>query len=353
MIELERDERDRFLAHAHKTTHTSRTLLTFGLPLLFLVGWLRDLAVMPDDADQALLRRGVLVAALLLCAWLIQWRRLRIGREIAGIAYVCLYSIGICMTTLAEPSRFSLTHVAAMLMIIILLPYAFRPTVMVGTLLALVAPLVLLLVLFDASPALWFAYLAYVLVGCVVGLAQRRAYLDSALDIFQLRKRLLARLHIDPLTGVLNRNGWDAQVRKHMLGRDGPRAPLCIAYFDLDNFKSINDLIGHAAGDVVLQSAAEVIASESGRAEAVARLGGEEFVALLPGVTEDDAYRYAERIRQAVERRAGPVAMTLSAGVAQHSEGESLEALMGRADVALLEAKRLGRNRVRRASDAR
>lgn len=350
MIGLDPGERERFFAYAYRTTHDSRTLLSFGLPLLFLVGWLRDYAVMPDLADQTLLRRLLLVSALLGLAAVIRWRGLRHWREVAGVAYVCLYSAGITMTTLAEPARFSLTHVAAMLMTIILLPHALRPVAMVATLVALAAPLGFMLDAFDASPSLWIAYAAFVLVGSTVGLAQRRAYLDSALGIFELRKRLLARLQLDALTGTLNRDGWAAQLRLHMQRNAAENRPVSVVYFDLDHFKAINDRVGHATGDEVLRCTADVIRLQSRPGELVARLGGEEFVALLPGTTEADAFRYADRIRGAIERHAGAVPMTLSAGVAQHQAGAQLETTIERADAALLEAKRLGRNRVVRAS---
>ncbi len=350
MIELQRDERDRFFAYAYRTTQTSRTLLTFGLPLLFMAGWLRDYATIPEIASLTFYRRLLLVSILLALAWIIRRRRIDGWSEIAGIAYVCLYSTGMIMTTLVEPERFSLIHVAAMLMVIILLPHALRPAVMAGTVIALVVPLVVLLVMFDASPTLWFAYLAYIVVGCAIALAQRRAYLDSALDIFQLRKRLLSRLHLDPLTAVFNRDGWDSRVQLQLQRSAVAGTPVSVAYFDIDRFKAINDLAGHAAGDEVLRTAATIIREQSRPDEIVARLGGEEFVALLPGTDEEGAYRYAERIRTAIEGRAVPFAITISAGVAMHDPAHSLVTTMERADVALLEAKRRGRNRVVRAS---
>lgn len=351
MIGLDASERDRFFAYAYLTTRNSRRPLSYGLPLLFLAGWLRDYVVMTGpDANVMLAKRGLLVAALFLFAWLSHLRSIGAWRELAGVAYVCAYSTGIVMTTLAEPARLSLAHVAAMLMTIILLPHAFRPLTTVGVILALALPLFLMMLLLASPPMLWLAYLLYSLVGIGIGLAQRRAYLDSALDLFQLRKRLLARLHVDSLTGALNREGWQVHAQRHVTRSQHDGSPLSLVYFDLDHFKTINDQQGHAVGDRILQAAAATMLAQCRPGELLARLGGEEFVTLLPGTDEAGAYHYAERIRLAIAGLDGPAALTLSAGVAEHSHHASLDLTIVRADTAMLEAKRRGRNLVLRAS---
>jgi len=122
-------------------------------------------------------------------------------------------------------------------------------------------------------------------------------------------------------------------------------------YFDLDHFKQINDREGHAEGDKILCTAVNIMRSSSRPGEVLARLGGEEFVSLLPDADEHAAWKYAERIRKAIEHHPGRISMTISAGVAEAMPHDTLETLVTRADNAMLEAKRRGRNQVLRASE--
>ncbi len=112
---LDRGERRNFFIHACRNTAASRTALTFGLPLLFLIGWARDYVVSPALAVDTLPRRLLLVSLLMATALLIRTRLRAHWREAALVGYACVFSGGIAMTTLAEPERMSLTHVAAVL----------------------------------------------------------------------------------------------------------------------------------------------------------------------------------------------------------------------------------------------
>jgi len=162
----------------------------------------------------------------------------------------------------------------------------------------------------------------------------------------------------DHLTKTFNRQYiMDALLReKARADRTGRTFSVCI--FDLDRFKSLNDSHGHLAGDRVLA----VFANRARRAlramdainptrfrRALGRLGGEEFLAILPGTEVDGALRCAERVREAVARH--PVdrelEITVSAGVAEYRRGETIPELLTRADQAMYAAKRSGRNRVR------
>jgi len=352
MIGLQGDELERFFIYAYKINRHTRTLITFGIPVLFVVGGLREALVLNDANISMLLRRGWLVAALFLCAWLIQKRHALYWRELAGIAWSLLCSIGLMLTTVNEPARLSLIHVVITLKCILLLPHALRPLTALGTLLALVLPLVVTLHVYQATPDVWLAYLTFVVVGGMIGLIQRRAQLESALDLFQLRQRLLARLHTDSLTGILNREGWKIHAQHQIQRGAAQGGGYSVAFFDLDRFKHINDREGHATGDQMLRVAAQAMLAHSPPGHVLARFGGEEFVALLPNTDETAAWEYAEHIRQAIECCPNnQVKMTTSAGVAQAEAGEALESALTRADAAMLEAKRRGRNQVLRASD--
>ena len=134
--------------------------------------------------------------------------------------------------------------------------------------------------------------------------------------------------------------------------RDG--SPFSLAIVDLDHFKNVNDTWGHAAGDEVLKALAETFRRALRPADVFGRFGGEEFVALLPAADADDAADIAERLRRLTEESAiatpeGVIRVTLSAGHTTALPGDSPDDLLRRADSALYESKRSGRNRVSRA----
>ncbi len=159
----------------------------------------------------------------------------------------------------------------------------------------------------------------------------------------------------DPLTGVLNRRGFSQAAAVMMERSRGSMGPVSVLSFDLDHFKSINDRWGHAAGDAVLQLFATVVRKTMRADDIIGRLGGEEFVAILPS-TLTDAAAVAERVRAAFAAAGGvldgrQIAATVSAGVACGSPFTAVEALIARADAALYRAKMQGRDRVETADE--
>jgi len=172
----------------------------------------------------------------------------------------------------------------------------------------------------------------------------------AAYLIFRARERvayLLADLteavRRDPLTGLLNRRGFeeafDLEIERCL--RNGSTLGLVVA--DIDRFKSVNDALGHGAGDAALRRVGELICRAKRRFDSVARTGGEEFALVVPDTDEHGAYMLAERIRTSMEREAK---LTVSLGVAccpRH--GTTTDSLLEAADEALYAAKRLGRNR--------
>jgi diguanylate cyclase (GGDEF)-like protein len=152
----------------------------------------------------------------------------------------------------------------------------------------------------------------------------------------------------DPLTGAMNRRGFDRQLAARTQRDRAHRVPFCLVMIDVDHFKSINDGFGHAQGDAVLQQLAGLLPSALRPDDVLARFGGEEFVALLTGCELADGLLVAEKLRSAVEQHdfglGRPV--TASFGVARWNETESPKALLEAADANLYIAKNAGRNLV-------
>ncbi len=155
----------------------------------------------------------------------------------------------------------------------------------------------------------------------------------------------------DALTGVYNRRGLlqlgDFELRRaRRINR-----PFCAMIFDIDHFKRVNDHYGHKVGDEVLQKLAERCQKTSRTVDLISRYGGEEFVILLPETNLDSARRVAERLRQFIMNEPFPTSegalrITISLGVSEAKETDTLHTLIERADVALYKAKNAGRNRV-------
>jgi diguanylate cyclase (GGDEF)-like protein len=168
------------------------------------------------------------------------------------------------------------------------------------------------------------------------------------LDILEERSGLISRLELlattDELTGVFNRRGWEDALTREMARSLRDSAPLYVALFDLDDFKRYNDAHGHQAGDELLRRTATEWSSRLRATDILARYGGEEFALVFPTHPPETALMVVERLRAAMASE-----ITCSAGVACWNRVESAEELVGRADGALYEAKRAGRDRTVRA----
>lgn len=156
---------------------------------------------------------------------------------------------------------------------------------------------------------------------------------------------------IDPLTGVKNRRSFDEELSRCFAQRQRQGTHFSLILIDIDHFKKFNDVYGHLAGDLVLRSVAQTLASTFREMDLVCRYGGEEFAVICPGSRLLEAAAAAERIRQAVAAKSvvlkeGTVQVTVSLGAAEVGSGEIADGLIQRADDALYSAKRAGRNRV-------
>jgi diguanylate cyclase len=166
-------------------------------------------------------------------------------------------------------------------------------------------------------------------------------------------RRLSDEVSTDALTQVANRRGlaraFDQETARVL--RDGvDEAPLAVGLIDIDNFKKLNDSLGHAAGDVALQSLAARVKEWLRPVDHIARFGGEEFVLLLPGTPVADAQQILTRLQRRLSaslfmHEGQEVFVTFSAGVTGWRPGETVEAALARADEGLYEAKRTGKNR--------
>jgi diguanylate cyclase len=158
-------------------------------------------------------------------------------------------------------------------------------------------------------------------------------------------------VHEDQLTGVLNRRGMDETFQRELTRNDRSGGPLCVALLDIDNFKKLNDTLGHQAGDQALVHLAHVIKESLRPADSVARYGGEEFVIILPDTSLKEGVEAVERLQRELTKKYflnnnDRVLVTFSAGVALRNETEDQEDLIGRADKAMYIAKHTGKNRV-------
>lgn len=166
--------------------------------------------------------------------------------------------------------------------------------------------------------------------------------------VTQLVSRLSEAALTDTLTGLRNRLALDRELHAEVERTHKSGAPLSVVIGDLDYFKSVNDRLGHRAGDEALVRAASVLLRHRRGGDCMARTGGEEFTILLPGATEHEAYLLAEKIRTAVEHefRSDPAVLTFSFGVATFPDhGGTADSVLEAADQALYAAKALGRNR--------
>lgn len=163
--------------------------------------------------------------------------------------------------------------------------------------------------------------------------------------------RLVVSANMDALTGVPNRRGFFLKAERVLERSRHEQAPVAVAMFDLDRFKSVNDTFGHATGDRVLQTFVEVCATALRPGDLFGRVGGEEFAALMPGSGIEAGLAIAERVRKAMAE-AGAVIdgvainCTVSGGVASGIAAEDVHTLLREADAGLYKAKTLGRNRI-------
>lgn len=180
---------------------------------------------------------------------------------------------------------------------------------------------------------------------------------ESKSEVERLQQELLnarSEALIDPLTGVFNRRGFEAQIRNLSTNPEMAGKNACFLMLDIDFFKKINDTYGHLFGDKVIRAIAEVLKAKVKGQDTVARMGGEEFAVILPDTPLQGAHVVAEHVRQLIEK--GRIrrldkdetvgGITVSVGISFCEIGGDWLAALGRADEALYTSKQGGRNRI-------
>lgn len=154
----------------------------------------------------------------------------------------------------------------------------------------------------------------------------------------------------DALTGIWNRQALNENLEQEFSRWQRYQKPLSMVIWDIDFFKRVNDNYGHAAGDKVLKTIAQIFTKETRDCDFIARFGGEEFVGIFPETRLEDALQLANKIRDKIEHSKfhyenKPVPITASAGLARFKPSDTVEDVFKRADTALYKAKESGRNR--------
>jgi diguanylate cyclase (GGDEF)-like protein len=165
--------------------------------------------------------------------------------------------------------------------------------------------------------------------------------------IQHLHKEELLKLSMtDPLTGINNRAKFEQELDKWFEIFRKYQSPLSLIIFDIDNFKNINDIYGHLAGDSVIITLTKTIQELIRRTDIFARWGGDEFVILLPNTSKKDAIDLAERIREKVDKSLAESSerFSCSFGVVSAKKNDNIKSIIKRADEKLYQAKKLGKN---------
>jgi diguanylate cyclase (GGDEF)-like protein len=317
-----------------------------------------------------------LVIVVYLHLWFRAWRRVdsaRAYRSAYGAAGVVITCLAVSAMVSATGLRGSFEAHPTSSLLVVLLAFAMYPAV--NTLLVATAifvssgtrkPSALLGSWSDNMVEFATLGLGAVTAALVVTEPWLAAIVLPAVFLMQhqaLIKQLVDAATIDTKTELLNASAWRLLAERELERAERQGTPTAVLVIDMDRFKQVNDVYGHLAGDTALKAVAEALADELRGYDAVGRFGGEEFVALLPGVGPHAAGRVGERIRRriaslsvSVESRAGGtkvVTLTASIGIASAPAKQSrLDDLLRAADDALYTAKGDGRNAVRLGAPA-
>lgn len=207
---------------------------------------------------------------------------------------------------------------------------------------------------FESNPALLLLGRHGPHVGGEVALRSVEAIADvcsASLKNLELIERLRSEISIDFLTNCYNRRAFEEHLNVELIRAKRYERPLCLLLMDLDEFKEINDVLGHQAGDYVLQRVGETLRAAFRTTDRVCRFGGDEFAVIFPETPKDEVLRLAERLRKHIRAlfpdKVIPSPLTSSIGVAAYPlDARRGEDLVKVADQAMYRAKESGRNKV-------
>ena len=202
-----------------------------------------------------------------------------------------------------------------------------------------------------ALPSLDWLNDASIAMGAFEAIVLSLGLADRALTMRHDRDSVRVLADRDALTNILNRRAWTEAANRMLTETSGTDRPIALLFLDLDHFKVLNDLQGHSAGDRALVTVAEMLSNELRPTDLLCRYGGEEFIAMLHDVNQEQALQVATRLCRRVHRLEIPVnqvdlRLSVSIGLAMRSLGDTLESMIERADQAMYYVKLHGRNHV-------
>lgn len=322
-----------------------------GTAVVSAMCWLLIGRLYPAVGDAAPFLVAVLVALVVL-TWSVRLAA-PAGRieltGLLGIAFLLLVSLGFTVVAweIGQGVHFSLGYCALAAVGSVL--FALRPWHFVGGLAAALVPPVVFVCAHDAldpigrTVALLFAAItAVVSTALYLVLRQANGRADQqALDIQHQASH-------DGLTGIANRSGWLFEAENRVIASERRGVPVTLLVVDIDAFKALNDTWGHGAGDRLLVGLADVLRRMAGPNGLAGRMGGDEFLVLLPEETAESAQELSEWARVALDEvMAGQPATTFSVGITEREDGETLATLISRADRRMYRDKQNGRGPAR------
>ncbi len=325
--------------------HGAMSKLLVAMAVLAALVSVYEAFVLPAVPSRLVLQAG----GVALLVWMaVRYRKVVSIRRRRALGLVFLALLLACLAVPAmEWAGPSLLPLAVFLLLpVTWLPLLVKPHITFGGL-ALCSAVVLALLIDSSAPvgeARLFGF--YYLLSTGAGLVLRRARSNLATRMDKQVETLWQRAVSDPLTGLLNRQGWLQLAGTAMAEALQQGRQPAVLFIDVDHFKRTNDEHGHLTGDELLRALGQVIDARIGPGEYSARLGGEEFACLLPDSSVERASKFAERLANDYRQRAREFGSTLSIGIATHESGNVLNDLLARADAALYQAKRSGRDQV-------
>lgn len=299
------------------------------------------------------------VLTLILASWVLMYR----SRRIVSFGRACVaFMLGVYglfgLICYEYPTLTNPVILQMMVWQITIAPLVIRSATFVATLLiSIVAPIVFT-AFSGASPTAWIALLCYLIPVCGVATIVYRACNRLRRETYLSNVNMRESAFTDSLTGMLTRRRFMDLASRSMRFSEGGKSPVCACFIDLDDFKQINDRFGHAFGDRVLSEAAMCIRAIGGHIREAdttlqarhiisGRVGGEEFALMMFGHSMPEAMEIADEVLARVRRiTVDGVRISTSIGVACARPDESMRSLLHRADMALLDAKAQGKDRV-------